>query len=430
MYKILKNSWALFTGFAVLITAHGFQGNLIQVRSVIEDFSFITTGIIMSGYYLGYFAGANIIPNLVSKVGHIRVFAAFASMASLSILIHAVFVNPIVWTMGRFLTGFSLIGVYIVVESWLNDRATNRNRGSVLSAYMFITFVGLAIGTLLLNFNKPEQFEPFILISLLFSIALVPILLTKRSAPKFKKISFIKIKQLYKISPLGTVSMFCTGLIHSSIFGYGAVYTATMNFSIFEISLFLFLITISGAFFQWPIGYLSDQKDRRIILISITFIATIFCFLSIFSVGEYPELMNLFSLFGGLNKTMFFIFATLYAGVALPMFALNLAYVNDFIPKEKFVAAGAGLQIIFGLGAMGGPLLCSVFMSKFGANGFFIFLGIFHAVIGLFGLYRMTKRDYEDNPESTFTALPRNITPLGIELDPTTSADLSNTDKK
>jgi MFS family permease len=203
-----------------------------------------------------------------------------------------------------------------------------------------------------------------------------------------------------------------------------------MNFSIFEISLFLFLITISGAFFQWPIGYLSDQKDRRIILISITFIATIFCFLSIFSVGEYPELMNLFSLFGGLNKTMFFIFATLYAGVALPMFALNLAYVNDFIPKEKFVAAGAGLQIIFGLGAMGGPLLCSVFMSKFGANGFFIFLGIFHAVIGLFGLYRMTKRDYEDNPESTFTALPRNITPLGIELDPTTSADLSNTDKK
>ena len=140
MLKIFKNSWALFTGYAVLITAHGFQGNLLQVRSVIEDFSFVTTGIIMSGYYLGYFAGANIIPNLVSKVGHIRVFAAFASMASLSILIHVVFVDPIVWTLARFLTGFSLIGVYIVVESWLNDRATNRNRGAVLSIYMFITF--------------------------------------------------------------------------------------------------------------------------------------------------------------------------------------------------------------------------------------------------------------------------------------------------
>ena len=168
MFKIFKNSWALFSGFAILITAHGFQGNLLQVRSVIENFSFITTGIIMSGYYLGYFVGANIIPNLVSKVGHIRVFAAFASMASLSILIHAVFVDPIVWTLGRFLTGFSLIGVYIVVESWLNDRATNRNRGGVLSIYMFITFIGLAAGTLLLNFNRPEQYEPFILISLLF----------------------------------------------------------------------------------------------------------------------------------------------------------------------------------------------------------------------------------------------------------------------
>ena len=99
----------------------------------------------MSGYFVGYFVGANLIPNLVSKVGHIRVFAAFASMASLSILLHAVFVDPIIWTLGRFLTGFSLIGVYIVVESWLNDRATNRNRGSKFSIYMFITFAGLLL---------------------------------------------------------------------------------------------------------------------------------------------------------------------------------------------------------------------------------------------------------------------------------------------
>jgi len=430
MFKIFKNSWALFSGFAILITAHGFQGNLLQVRSVMEDFSIISTGIIMSGYYLGYFVGANIIPNLVSKVGHIRVFAAFASMASLAILIHAIFINPYIWTLGRFLTGFSLIGVYIVVESWLNDRATNRNRGSVLSIYMFITFVGMGVGTLLLNFNKPDQYEPFILISLLFSIALVPILLTKRSAPKFKKISFIKVKQLYKISPLGTVSMFCTGLIHSAVFGVGAVYAAKMNFTIFEISLFLFLITMSGAIFQWPIGYLSDRQDRRLIIIASSFIASIFCVLSVFTVGESPATMNLLSLFGGIHKTLFFIFVTLYAGVALPLFTLNLAYVNDFIPKEKFVAAGAGLQIIFGLGAMGGPLLCSVFMSKYGANGFFIFLGIFHTVIGLFGLYRMTRREYEENPESIFTPLPRNITPLGIELDPTTAADLSNSDDK
>jgi MFS family permease len=368
------------------------------------------------------------IPNLVSKVGHIRVFAAFASMASLSILIHAVFVDPVVWTLGRFLTGYSLIGVYIVVESWLNDRATNRNRGGVLSIYMFITFIGLAAGTLLLNFSKPEQYEPFILISLLFSIALVPILLVKRSAPKFKKISFIKIKQLYKISPLGTFSMFCTGLIHSAIFGVGAVYAATLNFSIFEISLFLFFITIAGAFFQFPIGYFSDRQDRRIIIIGCTFLSAIFCILAIFSSGASLENMYLASSVG-MDKIMFFLFVVMYAGFALPMFTLNLAYVNDFIDKERFVAAGAGLQIIFGIGAMFGPFLCSVVMNTFGPNGFFVYLGIFHLLIGVFGLYRITKRNYEDNPDSTFTPLPRNITPLGIELDPTTAADLSNADK-
>jgi MFS family permease len=429
MFKIFKNSWALFSGFAILITAHGFQGNLLQVRSVIEDFSFITTGIIMSGYFVGYFVGANMIPNLVSKVGHIRVFAAFASMASLSILIHAVFVDPIVWTLARFLTGFSLIGVYIVVESWLNDRATNRNRGGVLSIYMFITFTGLAIGTLLLNFNKPQEYEPFILTSLLFSIALVPILLTKRAAPKFKKIGSIKIKQLYKISPLGTFSMLCNGLIHSAIFGYGAVYAASLNFTIFEISLFLFFITIAGALFQFPIGNYSDKNDRRKVLIACTFICVIFCILSILFSGASLQNMYLATSVDA-DKIIFFVLVTLYAGFALPMFTLTLAYVNDFIEKEKFVAAGAGLQIIFGIGAMGGPFLASIFMSLYGPNGFFIYLSIFHLLIGLFGLYRITKRDYEENPDSTFTPLPRNITPLGIELDPTTAADLSQRGKK
>ena len=149
MFKIFKNSWALFTGYFVLMIAHGFQGNLLGVRSVVEEFNFLATGAIMSGYFVGYFAGANSIPKFVGKVGHIRVFAAFASMASLSILIHAVFVNPVVWTLGRFITGFSIVAIFIVMESWLNDRANNRTRGQLLSIYMFITLMGLSLGTLL-----------------------------------------------------------------------------------------------------------------------------------------------------------------------------------------------------------------------------------------------------------------------------------------
>ena len=424
MGKLLKNSWALFAGYFVLTIAHGFQGNLLGVRSIIEDFNFIAVGAIMSGYFV-----ANTIPRLVGKVGHIRVFAAFASMASLSILIHAVFVNPIVWTFGRFITGFSIVSIFIVMESWLNDRANNRTRGQLLSIYMFITLIGFSLGNLLLNFSSPEKYEPFILISLMLSFALIPILLTKRKAPKFKKLGHIDIKGLYKTSPLGTISMFCTGIIHSALFSLGAVYAASMNFTIFEISLLLFMVTISGGIFQWPIGYYSDRSDRRIIIIFCTFFAAIFCLLSIYASGTSLENVYLASSIG-IDKIMFFVYVTLYAGMAIPLFTLNLAYVNDYIPKEKFVAAGGGMQIIFGMGAMIGPFLCSLLMNRYGTNGFFVHLLFFHLVIGFFGMYRITKRTYEDNPESTFTPLPRNITPLGIELDPTTGADISSDEKK
>ena len=425
MFKILKSSWALFTGYFILMVAHGFQGNLLGVRSVIEEFNFIATGSIMSGYFVGYFIGANSIPNLVSRVGHIRVFAALASMASLSILIHAVFVNPIIWTMARFITGFALVGIFIVMESWLNDRANNRTRGQLLSVYMFITLIGISLGSLLLNFSSPDKYEPFILISLLLSFALIPILLTKRKAPKFKKQGFINIKGLFKTSPLATVSMFCTGLIHSALFSLGAVYAAKMNFTIFEISLLLFIITVCGGLFQWPIGYFSDKSDRRLIIIICTFAAAVFAFLAIYVSGASLENMYL-AISADRNKILFFLFVGIYAGMAIPLFTLNLAYVNDYMEKAKFVSAGAGMQIIFGLGAMMGPFLCSTLMSAFGTNGFFIYLLIFHLIIGLFGLYRITRREAVENPDNTFTPLPRNITPAGLELDPDADVDLSS----
>jgi MFS family permease len=223
--------------------------------------------------------------------------------------------------------------------------------------------------------------------------------------------------------------MFCTGIIHSALFSLGAVYAASMNFTIFEISLLLFVITVFGGVFQWPIGYYSDKSDRRVIIIICTFFAALFCVLAIFASGTSLQNMYLATSVG-IDKIMFFVYVALYAGMAIPLFTLNLAYVNDYIPKEKFVAAGGGMQIIFGMGAMIGPLLCSLMMNKFGTSGFFVHLLSFHLVISTFGLYRMTKRSYEDNPESTFTPLPRNITPLGIELDPTTGADISSTENK
>ena len=438
MIKIIKNSWALFTGFGIIVVSHGFQGNLLGIRSVIESFNFIATGIMMSAYFVGFFIGATVVPRLVTKVGHIRVFAAFASMASLSSLVHVVFVDPYVWIFARFLTGFSMIGIFIIVESWLNDRANNKTRGKVLSLYMLVTYVGMALGNLLLNVSDPRYYEPFILISLLFSIALIPILLTKRKPPKFRKNSAIKIKELFKISPFGTVSMFCTGFIFAPIFSLLSVYAVTMKLGIFETSLLLVGVMLAGALFQWPIGSLSDKYDRRKIIIGSSLAAIIFSLSAIFVSGVGNSLSNLFiestvsfNYFSTvMDKSRLFIFIILLAGVTLPLFSLNLALVNDYIPKEKFVAAGSGLNILFGLGAMAGPIMCSILMHFLGPNGFFIHISIFLIVIIVFGFYGLSQRKIENNPESTFTPLPTTITPLGIELDPETGVDLSNTEEK
>ena len=425
MQREVTRSWALFLGIGTIMIAHGLQMQVMGIRSVNENFNLITTGIFMSGYFVGYFLGSQTTPKLVQKVGHIRVFAAFASLASLSALLAAVYVNPVMWTFSRFITGISLVSCYIVAESWLNDRATNKNRGQLLSAYMIILFGGLALGMLLLNVSNPNSYEPFILVSVLLSLALVPILLTKRSAPKFKKIGTISIKELYKISPLGTVSSFCTGLIHSAFFSLIAVYATTSNFTLFETSILLFMATIAGVIFQGPIGYFSDKYERRKVIVITTALGAMFAFIAIIFGGESLQNMYL-SVRLSLSKIIFFISVGLYAGLALPLFSLNLAHTNDYVTKDKFVAAGGGIQLIFGIGAIIGPILCSLFMDILNINGFFIFLIVAHLIIAIFGIYRMKVRDSVDNPDSTFTPVPATITPAGLELDPDTPANLDN----
>ena len=383
MEKVLKNSWALFLGMGALMLAYGFQGSLLGVRAVKEEFSLAATGFMMSGYFVGYFIGAKTIPQIISRVGHIRVFAAFASIASLVVLIHAVYVSPFIWFLLRVLTGISMVSIYTVAESWLNDRASNKNRGSVLSVYMVILYGAMGFGMFLLNFSDPLNFQPFILISVITSAALIPILLTKRKAPTFKKISTMSLQEAFISSPFGMVSSFFYGTIQSALFTLLAVYATTMNFSIFQISLVTFLLAISGAISQWPIGKLSDMYDRRKVIIIVTFAASFFAFCAILSSRQMYLPGDLAT-----SKFWFYVFLILFSFCSLPMFSLILAHTNDFIPKEKFVAAGASLQFTFGMGAMGGPFLCSIFMGIVGPNGFFIFLLFFHSLIGFYGIYR------------------------------------------
>jgi MFS family permease len=308
-----------------------------------------------------------------------------------------------------------MVSIYTVAESWLNDSASNKNRGSVLSVYMVILYGAMGFGMFLLNFSDPLNFEPFILISVITSAALIPILLTKRKAPTFIKISTMSLQEAFISSPFGMVSSFFYGTIQSALFTLLAVYATTMNFSIFQISLVTFLLAVSGAISQWPIGKLSDIFDRRRVIIIVTFAAAFFAFCAILSSRQMYLPGELAT-----SKFWFYVFLILFSFCSLPMFSLILAHTNDFIPKEKFVAAGASLQFTFGMGAMGGPFLCSIFMGIVGPNGFFIFLIFFHTLIGIYGLYRSKVRPVVENPDSQFVAMPQSITPAGIELNPTT----------
>ena len=406
MLTILRNTWALFFGFGIICLAHGLQGTLIGVRSVLEGFSFFLTGLIVAGYYVGYLTGSVVIPIFLKRVGHIRVFAALASLASIAILLHTVFLDPYSWFFIRILTGTSLSGIYIIMESWLNDKSTNETRGKLLSIYMIITFVFVGLGQLLLNISDPAKVDLFILVSILLSFALLPILLSNTEQPNTTDTKSFSLAEFYAISPLGFVGALFTGLAHSAVFGYGAVYATAKGLSVLEVSIFMIIITSFGALSQWPIGYLSDRMDRRLILIGVTFVASGLCVLIVGS--SYISL------------TLFFILTAIYSCMSLPMYSLAIAHTNDFLQQNEIVAASSAFAKLMGIGSILGPLMVSAMMSVTGPNGYHIYLLLIHGLLGLFGLYRMTKRAIPADSESQYVPLPRNITPAGMELNPVT----------
>ena len=404
MFNILLKNWALFFGYALISLAHGLQGTLIGVRAVFEGFSFISTGFVVAGYYVGYLAGSITIPVFLKRVGHIRVFAALASLASIAILLHSVFLQPQMWFFIRILSGISLAGIYVIMESWLNDKSTNETRGKILSIYMIITFAFLGLGQLLLNISDPIQVDLFILVSILLSFALLPILLSNTEAPNTNDPKKLSLNELFVISPLGFVGAFFTGLAHGALLGYGAVYATAKGLGLFEISIFMLIVSSFGALFQWPIGYISDKIDRRIILVGVTFIAS---GLSLFIViSSYISII------------IFFILLAIFAGMSLPMYSLTIAHTNDFLKQNEIVGATSTIAILVGLGAICGPIIASFFMNIVGPDGFFVYLFIVHGLLGLFGLYRMAKRSKPADLQSQYTPLPRNISAAGMELTP------------
>ena len=373
-----RRSRILLLGFGTLMIGDGLQSTLLGVRASLEGFPTAITGLIMSTFYIGFLGGALYAPRFVERVGHIRVFGALASVASASVLIHGIIVTPLAWSLLRLLSGFCLAGLYVVAESWLNDRASNRTRGQLLSIYMVVSYVGYAGGQLLLNVADPGGLELFILTSVLISAALVPLLLSAGPAPKFSTQSALSLRKLYGISPLGVIGALATGTASAALFGFGPVYAESSGLSVAQISFFMTAMLLGCTVLQWPIGHLSDVLDRRLVITVVSFLAGAAAVAAVWISAE--STIALFALMAVLG------------GLAIPLYSLCIAHANDYLEPEQMVAASGALVLASGVGAILGPITASLIMWLMGPVGFFWWLAAIHLAMGIFAVYRMTKR--------------------------------------
>ncbi len=373
----LLSMWALFIGVLAMMLGNGLQGTVMGVRSTNENFAVTAIGLIQAAYYVGFLAGSRFTISALSKVGHVRVFAALASMASTAFVLPAVFVNPVAYIGMRLVIGFCMAGLYVVTESWLNDQATPETRGRTLSIYMVVTMGGVTGGQLLLNVADPNSFELFVIASVLVSISLVPMALSESSAPQLPAVGKLPFRTLLTIVPTGVVSMFFSGAAAGAVFGFAPVYATRIGMNTAQISLFIAAALFGSIIFQMPIGLISDKVPRRGVMAVCAAAATAASFLGLGTGLGNDALI-----------VMFVIGAT-----SFPLYSLAIAYTNDWISDEQRVGASGLLVMINGVGAIFGPLVASILMSQFGSSAYFWVLIATHGAMFAYIMFRIVARD-------------------------------------
>ncbi|PCD77665.1 MFS transporter [Pseudothioclava arenosa] len=402
MIDVLKQSWALLLGILLLMVGNGMQGTLLGIRGEIEGIDTFHMSLVMSAYFAGFLFGSRMVPGMIARVGHVRVFAALGSLISAVLILYAAAPNWYAWTALRLLIGFCFSGVYITAESWLNASSTNATRGRALSAYMIMQMVGITAAQFLLNVGDPAGWFLFVIPSVLVSIAFTPILLSASPAPRFDTIERMSFARLFRASPLGCVGIFLMGGIFSALFAMASVWGTSVGLGVREISSFVAAIYIGGLVAQYPIGWLSDRMDRRVLILALSALGAV----AMFAVVALDPPFGVI-LFAG----------ALMGGVANPLYSLLLAYTNDFLELSDMPAASAGLMFINGVGAVTGPILTGWLMGATGSNGFFLFLGVLSAGLAGYAGWRMTRRPSVP-PEETgaFAVLSPAATTLAVEL--------------
>ncbi len=379
MLQTARAVLTLLLSYGLLVVANGLIGTLLGIRAIIEGYSAQVTGMIMTGQFIGLFLGAILAVRVVARVGHIRAFATFASVMSVAALGHVLWVHPLAWFVLRIVTGFCMAGMVMVVESWLNERADNHNRGQIMALYMITHYMGSGLGQFLLPLADPAQFQLFTLVSIIYSIALVPVLLTKAAAPRPAARERAGFFQLWRNSPLGFVGAVSAGLNNSTIFALGAVFAKQIGLSLTQTSLFMAAMIFGGMLLQWPVGRLSDCFDRRWVLIGVALAASIASLL-------------LAAVTGGVLWRLY-LAAALFGGASFTVYSQCIAHSNDFADPDKRVQVSGGLLMAYASGAIVGPLLAGAVITAFNPPAMFVFTASVNALLVVFAVFRMGTRE-------------------------------------
>jgi MFS family permease len=409
MLTIATRIFPLLLGIGLLLVGIGLQGTFLALRASFEQFSLTMTGLMMSAYFLGFIVGTFLCPRLICGVGHIRAFAAFAAITAAAAIAHGIIIDPWLWTLLRIVTGTCMVGLYMVIESWLNAMAPNEQRGRFFAVYIIITLLAMAAGQYLLLLDDIGGYRLFSLTALLVAMAVVPLALTRINQPLAVTPPSINLGALYRKSPLGVSGTLISGINNGAFWGLGALFAQRIGMAEGGIALFMSLTIIGGALLQWPIGRYSDRYDRRHVLVLVSFTTAIisaFAFLTV-----------------DISHTLLIAISVAYGGFAFSIYGLSVAHVNDHLETDAMLEASRNLLLLYGAGAALGPTVASFFMQKAGPGSLLLFLASTLLLLGTLGLYRLRVGQPIPAEEQMDFAPMAGTSTVALELDPRLDAE-------
>ena len=406
MAGLLRPVTALLLSTAILLMGNGLNGVLLPIRAVGEHFTRLEIGLVGSSYFAGLMLGCLVCPAIVARVGHIRAFAAFTAIVTITPLGHAIATEPAVWWALRALNGLCFAGLFMTIEGWLNTVATPESRGRVFAAYTMINLTVVTAGMQLMVLGSPMSFELFSVTAMLYSLAAVPVALTRTTAPPPPRRARLRLLWLLGISPAAMLGSLFAGLANAAFWTLSPLYGQAVGLSDRGIALFMTVVVLSGAVSQWPVGLLSDRLGRRPVSVGIALVAA----------GTALSL-SLMTAAEGANGLLLGI-AALYGAMSFPAYALCVAHANDLVHRKRAVEVSSALLMTFSIGAILGPLLASLLMAEAGNRALFVHAAIAQVLLALIMLVRIRRRPKlpVEHVEG-YVAIPRT-SPAAFDLDP------------